>query len=165
MENDIILPVSVEKFAAYLDGNLSDEEMSDIDALISSDPDMEELASVSDAVDQDLDIYLQDEFGLDADMTALDNCDFDIPNLDNVFFPKAEESIEDKEVVCAADPPNEEDNIFASFNSDELVAADMVDSNELFVNPINEDSFDEIDSNHSENLDDLTFNDDFLNDN
>ena len=165
MENDMILPVSVEKFAAYLDGNLSDKEMRDIDALISSDPDMEELVSVSDEVDKDLDIYLQDEFGLDADMTALDNSDFDIPNLDNVFFPPVEDN-EEFSVASAssADPPSEEDNIFVSFGNNEIIAAETVDGDDLFVNPISDDSFEAINGNHSENPDDLIINDDFLND-
>ena len=82
MDKNYMPPVSIEKFAAYLDGNLSEDEMNRIDTLVSTNSDMEELVSISDEVDEDIQIYMQDEFAYEADMTALEDSDFDIPNID-----------------------------------------------------------------------------------
>ncbi len=82
MNKDFVPPVSIEEFAAYLDGNLTDSEMNRIDALISMNLDMEEIATLSGEVIEDIQVYMQDEFAYNADMMALDNIDFDIPNLD-----------------------------------------------------------------------------------
>ena len=84
MDKNFMPPVSIEKFAAYLDGNLSDDEMNRIDALVSTNPDMEELVAISDEVDEDIQIYMQDEFAYEADMTALEDSDFD-EDMDDEF--------------------------------------------------------------------------------
>lgn len=54
MDKNFMSPVSIEKFAAYLDGNLSENEMNRVDILVSTNPDMEELVATSDEVDEDI---------------------------------------------------------------------------------------------------------------
>ena len=43
MHKDFVPPVSIEEFAAYLDGNLSEDGMNRIDALAAMNHDMEEM--------------------------------------------------------------------------------------------------------------------------
>lgn len=80
-------PVSIEEFAAYLDGNLSEGEMNRIDALAAMNHDMEEMITLSDKIDEDVIVYTQDDFAYEADMAALENSDFDIPDLDVDITP------------------------------------------------------------------------------
>lgn len=80
-------PISVEQFAAYLDNNLPEAQMREIDLLIDSDTAMGELAEISDIVDECTNLYLQDEFAYEADMTMFDEQDFDIPEI--AFAPAA----------------------------------------------------------------------------
>ena len=72
-------PVSIEQFAAYLDGNLPDSQMNEMDMLIASNPVMEELAEMSDVIAEDTQLYLNDDFAYETDMAMLDEQDFDIP--------------------------------------------------------------------------------------
>lgn len=75
-------PVSIEQFAAYLDGNLSDSQMNEMDMLITSNPVLEELAEMSDIIAEDTQLYLNDDFAYETDMTMLNEQDFDIPCID-----------------------------------------------------------------------------------
>lgn len=99
MDKNFILPVSIEKFAAYLDGNLSEDEMNRIDALVAANPDMEKLVAASDEVNEDIQVYMQDEFAYEADMTALEDSDFDIPNLEADLTPHVGTDTDRKSVV------------------------------------------------------------------
>lgn len=87
MSDGLDFSVSIEEFAAYLDGNLSDSDALRVENLVSADPKMEELLSVSDEVDEDIQLYLQDSFAYEADMATLENSDFDIPDLDADISP------------------------------------------------------------------------------
>lgn len=87
MHKDFVPPVSIEEFAAYLDGNLSEDGMNRIDALAAMNLDMEEMITLSDKIDEDVIVYIQDDFAYEADMTALENSDFDIPDLDVDITP------------------------------------------------------------------------------
>ena len=87
MHKDFVPPVSIEEFAAYLDGNLSEDGMNRIDALAAMNHDMEEMITLSDKIDEDVIVYTQDDFAYEADMAALENSDFDIPDLDVDITP------------------------------------------------------------------------------
>lgn len=47
-------PVSIEKFAAYLDGNLSDDEMQRVEAVIDGDEGMQDVISHNQYIDETL---------------------------------------------------------------------------------------------------------------
>ena len=53
MDKLFIPPVSVEQFAAYLDGNLPGSQMHNMDLLIATDPVMMELSEISDVIAED----------------------------------------------------------------------------------------------------------------
>lgn len=84
MDSQFLFPISIEKFAAYLDDNLQKNEMQEIEAAISQNDSLEELAEVSDMIDEDVQAYLQDGFTYDADMSMLDESDFEIPQFDEI---------------------------------------------------------------------------------
>lgn len=81
MDKSLTPPISIEQFAAYIDSNLPESEMREIDFLIDSNAIMEELADISDIIDEDINMYLLDEFAYDADMTVLYEQDFEIPEI------------------------------------------------------------------------------------
>ena len=73
--------LSVEQFAAYLDGNLSPEEMNEMEMLIADDPDMEDLVRLSDSIDEQVQrLEFEDTAGT-APESFLETDDFDIPDL------------------------------------------------------------------------------------
>lgn len=85
MDNNFIFPISIEKFAAYLDGNLPENEMNHIENIISENPQMGELVNISDSIDQSIQDYIQDDFLYDADMFMLDETNIEIPILDDIL--------------------------------------------------------------------------------
>lgn len=147
--------VSIEQFAAYLDGNLPESQMREIDLLIATNPGMEELAEMSDVIAEDIQAYLQDEFAYEADMTALEDGDFDIPNLDSDIAPHTgDDRSEYKDVACAADEIIDIDEIATLNNDDETV--ENIFENGEFQSLQNEDSintFNEDNNNVQESLD------------
>ena len=73
-------PVSIEEFAAYIDGNLSDDEMQRVSSVIENDE------SMLDIVDQNILVgILQDNYDMDSDLLPLElkNMDFTIPEVDS----------------------------------------------------------------------------------
>ena len=57
MYKDIVFPVSVEEFAAYLDGNLPEAEMSRVSSMIHNDSSMQELMKTSQLVSDTMGSY------------------------------------------------------------------------------------------------------------
>ncbi len=72
-------PISIEKFAAYLDGNLSIEETQDVAGLIMNDSALSELLAVNTAVDYQMQQMENDGYALPDDLA---NMEFDYPHLD-----------------------------------------------------------------------------------
>ena len=83
MDKLFIPPVSVEQFAAYLDGNLPGSQMHNMDLLIATDPVMMELSEISDVIAEDTQYYMNDDFAIEADMIMLDEHDFELPDIDS----------------------------------------------------------------------------------
>lgn len=167
MDKNFMPPVSIEKFAAYLDGNLSEDEMNRIDTLVSTNPDMEELVAISDEVDEDIQIYMQDEFAYEADMTALEDSDFDIPNLDADIPPHTGTDNSDyREVACAADAAGDITEIDDPhlLNDEDETVGDEFESDE-FLSHKDEDTISNINDNNEGNAhepSDFPLDDDFL---
>lgn len=76
MYKDFVPPVSIEEFAAYLDGNLTESGMEHVSSVISNSEYLGDIAEVScsinDAIEQDL-----QEGGMLP--SELSNMDFEIP--------------------------------------------------------------------------------------
>lgn len=79
MCNDFMSSVSIEEFAAYLDRNLSDNEMQRVSSIIENDEVMHNIASINRSIEdslinnESLDLSLPDE---------LSSLDFNIPQFD-----------------------------------------------------------------------------------
>lgn len=71
--------ISIEKYAAYLDGNLSDEEMQQIESFIEKDSDMQEFLATDGCIDADFDLdSLDDELiPLDIELASIE-----LPSID-----------------------------------------------------------------------------------
>lgn len=78
-----MLPVSVEGFAAYLDGNLSQEDMAKVESVISTDDAMHDILINCQAIDDamincgPLELLIPDE---------ISSLDFEIPSIDDNIF-------------------------------------------------------------------------------
>lgn len=78
MANKYNTPVSIEKLAAYMDGNLTSEETRDVSIQIEHNPVLSEIMSVNQNVDKQLRLSPTDEFTLPEELNSLD---FNIPSV------------------------------------------------------------------------------------
>ena len=109
MHKDFVPPISIEEFAAYLDGNLSDDEMQRVSSVIENDEAMQDIAVNNLSIEDALSHCESSEFTLPDELTSLD---FEIPQFDDSMnFDNAWEALE--VTACAADTtycdPNEYD--------------------------------------------------------
>lgn len=72
MYKDIVFPVSVEEFAAYLDGNLPEDEMSRVSSMIHNDSSMQELAEASQLIADTMDSYSTIGLELPKEILSMD---------------------------------------------------------------------------------------------
>ncbi len=81
MHNDKIFPISIEEFASYLDGNLTEDDMTRISSIIDSNSDMHSIAENVQLVDDTFASYSPLELTLPDDISSID---FNIPQIDNI---------------------------------------------------------------------------------
>ena len=79
MYNESMIPVSIEEFAAYLDGNLTEEEMSRVSTLIDNDSSLQSFADNVQMVDETYANYTESELELPEEIISMD---FNIPQLE-----------------------------------------------------------------------------------
>lgn len=129
-------PVSIEEFAAYLDGNLTDDETQRIDSVIENDESMQGIMDSMEQSELTLAEYGQEDVQLPEEIA---DGEFDVPETDNhyagggggFFNPFA------KVAACAASPIilnqafmlNEED--FSEVPNNYFEEADNSSDNEL----------------------------------
>lgn len=70
MENDFMNTISVEKFAAFLDGNLLPDEMHQITSLVEKDGMMHEIYNASNLATETLSNYSEDELALPDEIVS-----------------------------------------------------------------------------------------------
>lgn len=80
MHKDFVPPISIEEFAAYLDGNLSDNDMQRVSSVIENNEAMHDIVLNSQSVDEALSNYEPLELVLPDELASLD---FDIPQFDD----------------------------------------------------------------------------------
>lgn len=62
------------------------------------------MVTISGKIEEDIHAYMQDEFVYEADITALDNSEFDIPNIEANINPHIGTDTQDYgEIACAVD--------------------------------------------------------------
>ena len=108
MHKDFVPPVSIEKFAAYLDGNLTEEGMNEVASAIHADDSLQDILSSGYMVDEMLSTY-DDWNQIVPDDIFTDS--FDIPNIEenldaSDIFPQNEDSIYAETVDVSYDVDN-----------------------------------------------------------
>lgn len=119
--------ISIEKFAAYLDENLSDSEMHKIDLLIASNSKFGEISEMADIIDEESNLLNEDDFTMIDDMSALEDKDFEIPELElsnidneNLFFHEDDDfASEDKQTHDTKSLNDLEDSVDDNDNDDD----------------------------------------------
>lgn len=74
------LPVSIEEFAAYIDGNLSDDEMQRVSSVIEHDDTMQDVMDSMEQSELTLSEYTPDDLQLPKEIA---DGEFDLPETDN----------------------------------------------------------------------------------
>ena len=76
--------MTIERFAAFLDGNLSDTEMNRTERLISESEDLQNIVTMSDIIDEDESWYTVDDNELDSEIEMMENNGIDIPQIEDL---------------------------------------------------------------------------------
>lgn len=131
MHKDFIPPVSIEEFAAYLDGNLTEDGMNEVASAIQSDGSLQNILSTGYMVDETLSTY--DNWNqIVPDDVFTDS--FEIPNIEenldsSDIFPQNEDSIYAETVYASHDVDNitvtEKDKI-NTINSNNQIMANTI---------------------------------------
>lgn len=99
---------SIEKFAAYLDGNLSQSEMQQFSQLAEHDSVLNQLIDASDAVDDTIAGFTDDDLQLPNEIIG---SDFVLPDVDNVdFLSMTGDSFSDNDHLYQQEGMNAEEN-------------------------------------------------------
>lgn len=123
-------PVSIEEFAAYMDGNLSDDEMQRVSSVIGENKDMQEIVDSCNSIDE---LYDYNEFVGDTIIPdEIERMEFDIPNLEiiNIYDLPIDYPQEAEVAACAEEPANLDMSVYedeSSYNSETLNAPENTD--------------------------------------
>lgn len=125
-------PISIEEFAAYLDGNLSDDEMERVLSVIEYDESMQNISFHNESVEE----YLADCEYTDLTLPEeLSSLDFEIPQIDDTMnFDNSWEELE----IAACDTDTIYDVPFACDDSSTLSSPE---ENEAYLQTESIDDF------------------------
>lgn len=128
-------------FAAYLDNNLDEHGMNEIDTATANNPVIEDLMSTSDVVDEYIVHYKNDKFAYEADLEALENSVIEIPSFDegaNDFTNESYDNFEKRECAATAASPNENNYVFRIEDSIDDTNTEIIEDNVIpEINTIN----------------------------
>lgn len=146
MENNSY-PVSIEIFAAYMDGNLSIEEMHNIESLINNNNSLCQIKFIYDEIETKQDSVMDSEY-----LDKIESHDFKIPD---VSISEQGEITDEQDII---DDDNADDYESNNRDSDEFAESeneeddsyhsDDDDNTEESDNDIDEDPDDEIDNDN-----------------
>lgn len=98
MDKAFMDSISIEKFAAFLDGNLQPNEMQQISSIVENDDMMHDIFDASKITDETLANYTPDDLILPEEITSTD---FELPSFEDVF-QQSGGSFEDCEIAACA---------------------------------------------------------------
>lgn len=148
------IPVSIEKFAAYLDGNLSIEDTQDMAKLIMNDSSLLDILNVNTNVDNQINQMSEDGFELPNDIAT---SDLDFPQIDDVTGMI---SFDARATIIA----NEENLLGINDGCDDLNNEDSL-FNQGSVNFNENNNFEDFSFNDNDSMSESGSNLDFLNNN
>ena len=114
--------LSVERFAAYLDGNLSPEEMNEMEMLIAGSPEMEDLVRLSDSIDEQMQRFEFEGVEGTAPEAFLETDDFDIPDLGALKDPGRLATVAIEDHAPGNEPSSGDPNGSDGFDGEDCVA-------------------------------------------
>lgn len=137
MDNLFNSGISIEKMAAFLDGNLSESEMQGISSMIDADASLQKFMDANSVIDESISAFSLSDMGLPQELQTLD---FELPSLDGNFHgpvtlsPEPSHLLDDMTAAACANAPvegviqqldSEDHESFTDImnNSDEHVAA------------------------------------------
>jgi len=148
------IPVSIEKFAAYLDGNLSIEDTQDMAKLIMNDSSLLDILNVNTNVDNQIHQMTEDGIELPNDIIT---SDLEFPQIDDVAGML---SYDDSATIIA----NEENSLGINDGCDDLNNEDSLFYQDS-VNFNENNNFEVFPSNDNDSISESGSNLDFLNNN
>lgn len=120
--------ISIEKFAAFLDGNLPQDEMQNISSTIEHDEALKAILDTSNMIDTTLENGISDDVQIPEDIA---NLDFDLPNLTDNSVDFDMFHIDDTpDVSTCAD-----DSFYSDTNDVSLDINDSIDTTSDDMNP------------------------------
>lgn len=127
--------ISIEKFAAFLDGNLPQDEMQNISSTIEHDEALKAILDTSDMIDTTLENGISDDVQIPDDIA---NLDFDLPNLTDNSVDFNMFHIDDTPAIstCA------DDSFYSDTNDVSLDINDSIDTTSDDINPDNSSDLD-----------------------
>lgn len=128
--------ISIEKFAAFLDGNLPQDEMQNISSTIEHDEALKAILDTSDMIDTTLENDISDDVQIPDEIA---NLEFDLPNLteNSVDFDMFHIDDTPDVSMCADD---------YSYSDTNDVSLDINDSIDTTGDDINSDNSSDLDS-------------------
>ncbi len=78
--------ISEEKFAAWLDGMLPQDEMMQVGVIVENTPELKDCAKLSASVELGIQNYMSDDFLYQTDMEVLENIDLKIPVIEPLGY-------------------------------------------------------------------------------
>lgn len=129
--------ISIEKFAAYLDGNLPESEMNELSSTIESNSELQAFANVNTLIDDTINGYSEQDIELPLELQSKD---FEIPSFsDLVANNDLFEGIGFQEELNIASCSNDQSSFHTS-NSNENCGENLTDNQDEFdVNSIEEE--------------------------
>lgn len=120
--------ISIEKFAAFLDGNLPQDEMQNISFTIEHDEDLKAILDTFNMIDTTLENDISDDVQIPDEIA---NLDFDLPNLTRNTVDFGMFNIDDTPTVstCA------NDSFYSDTNDLSLDINDSIDTTSDDINP------------------------------
>lgn len=101
MHKDFVPPVSIEEFAAYLDGNLTEDGMNEVASAIHSDDSLQDIRSSCHAIDDTIANYEPLQLTVPEDISSTD---FEIPQIDDNNYLNIGDWADLDVAACAVDP-------------------------------------------------------------
>lgn len=100
MNKDFMPPVSIEEFAAYLDGNLTEDGMNEVASAINSEDNLHAIMSSCQTVDDTLANYEPLQLTVPDEISTMD---FEIPNVNDGDYLNIGDWADLDVAACAAD--------------------------------------------------------------
>ena len=100
MHKDFVPPVSIEQFAAYLDGNLTEDGMNEIASAIHADDSLQDIMSSCHAIDDTIANYEPLQLTVPEDISSTD---FEIPQMDDNDYSNIGDWADLDVAACAVD--------------------------------------------------------------